>query len=245
MRSIIVTPGGEVTVAVLHDHKNIEAAIGCDAFDGRRVCRLPCGGFLYVYFDDNFIAKRLPANKHVRGLYAGGDLCGTVVLQACNDVGNRINVPSTMTVDNWRSEINRLRAPSPPVQQDGRGPQIPSTATSADEVSDRGEAGQILGRPIADLEAALIAQEGKPHDGGQQMDGVSVIPIGDWGLIRNATRPVAPAYLVTRVPGREGSMEWPSLQLAWTHRNSAPDDDPRVHEQVWQAWLAEHGKRRG
>ena len=110
MRSIIVTPNGEVTVAILQDSTNIDEAIGCDTFDGRRVCRIPGGGFLYLYFDDDFIAKRLPINKQVRGLYGGGDLCGTVVLQACNEVGNTIDVPSTMTVDNWRVEVDRYRA---------------------------------------------------------------------------------------------------------------------------------------
>ena len=114
MRSIIITPNGQVTAAVLQD-TNIDEAIGCDTSDGRRVCRIPGGGFLYVHFDDNFIAKRLPVNKQVRGLYGGGDLCGTVVLRACNEVGKTIDLPSTMTTDSWRAEIDRYMAtPQPP-----------------------------------------------------------------------------------------------------------------------------------
>ena len=77
-----------------------------------------------------------------------------------------------------------------------------------------------------------------------RMDGVSVIVIDGWAVIRNATRRLSTSYMVARRPVREGSMEWPTLQLAWTHRNSAPDDDPVVHEQVWQAWLAEQRERR-
>ena len=115
MRSIIITPGGDVSEGILHNTENIEAAIGCDTFDGRRVCSIPGGGFLYVFFDDVFIAKRLPVNRHVRGLYGGGDLCGNVVLRVCNEAGEAMDVPSSMTVDNWRAEIDRYRAmPQPP-----------------------------------------------------------------------------------------------------------------------------------
>ena len=88
MRSIVIPPNGNVTAAVLPRSGDIDQAIGCESFDGRRVCRIP-GGFLYMYFDDDFIAKRLPVNRQVRGLYAR-DLCGTVVLQACNEAGNAI-----------------------------------------------------------------------------------------------------------------------------------------------------------
>ncbi len=116
MRSFIIKPSGDVSAAVLHDHKNIDEAIGCDLFDGRRVCRIPDGGFLYVYFDDNFIAKRLLVNKLVRGLYAGGDLRGTVVLQACDEMGKTINLPSSMTTDNWRTEVDRYRSIPEPVR---------------------------------------------------------------------------------------------------------------------------------
>ena len=244
MRSIIVTPDGEVTAAVLHGAKDIDKAIGSEIFDGRRVCRIP-DGFLYMYFDDNFIAKCLPVNRHVCGLYAR-DIRGTVVLQACNEMGNTIDMPSSITTTNWRSEIDTLRALLPDVQQDWRSLQTLFTAMSADRSHGRGETGQISGHSIADLEATLIAQEGKPHnESGLRMDRVSVLTIGGWCLIRNATRRLASSYMVTRYPAKEGSMEWPSLQLAWRYRNTAPDDDPVVHEQVWQAWLAEHGTRRG
>ena len=237
MRSIIINPNGQVTAAVLQD-SNLDEAIGCDTSDGRRVCRIPGGGFLYVHFDDNFIAKRLPVNKQVRGLYGGGDLCGTVVLRACDEVGKTIDVPSTMTADSWRSEIDRLRASASPAVR------VPSRATSADDVHDQGEAVKILGRTLADLEAQLIAEEGKMYDtveGRVGLDGVAVIAVGDWGVIRNTTRPVATSYTVARYHFKVGCMEWPTLQLAWRYRNTAPDDDPAVHQQVWQAWLAKRG----
>jgi hypothetical protein len=114
MRSLIITPAAEVTDKVLHNFESIHTAIGCDSFDGRRVCRIP-GGFLSVYFDDASLAQGLPVNKHAQGL-CRGELRGTVVLQACNEMGATVDLPSSMTTDNWRKEVDSYKAMPEPAR---------------------------------------------------------------------------------------------------------------------------------
>ena len=109
MRSLIFTTSGQVAEAFLPEPEDITTTIGCETLDSRRVCNI-AGGFLCVYFDDLFIAKGLPVNDLVSGRLYDGVLCGTVILQACNTVGDTIDLPMCITVNSWCLWIDRYRA---------------------------------------------------------------------------------------------------------------------------------------